>query len=104
MGLSQASGSLVVTLLSATWDDEADDAKVEQAARALFAGIDDDARKLDAYEPYIYLNYAAEWQDPIATYGKKSIEKLQRVSQVVDPKGVFKNKMPGGFKVPFTSN
>ncbi|GFF79689.1 bifunctional solanapyrone synthase [Aspergillus udagawae] len=104
MGLSQASGSLVVTLLSATWDEEADDAKVEQAARALFAGIDEDARKLDAYEPYVYLNYAAEWQDPIATYGKKSIEKLQRVSQVVDPKGVFKNKMPGGFKVPFTSN
>lgn len=104
MGLSGASGSLVVTLLSATWEDEADDAKVEQAARALFTGIEDDARKLDAYEPYVYLNYAAEWQDPIATYGKESIEKLRRVSQVVDPKGVFRNKMPGGFKIPVPSS
>ncbi|RHZ72756.1 hypothetical protein CDV55_105257 [Aspergillus turcosus] len=100
MGLSEASGSLVVTLLSATWEDEADDARVEQAARALFTGIEDDARKLDAYEPYVYLNYAAEWQDPIATYGKESIENLQRVSQAVDPNGVFRNKMPGGFKIP----
>ncbi|PKX99265.1 FAD-binding oxidoreductase [Aspergillus novofumigatus IBT 16806] len=98
-----ASGSLVITLLSATWEDEADDAKVEQAARALFAGIEDDARKLDGHEPYVYLNYAAEWQDPIASYGKASIEKLQQVSQAVDPKGVFRNKMPGGFKIPTSS-
>ncbi|KAF4169039.1 hypothetical protein CNMCM6936_009636 [Aspergillus lentulus] len=103
MGLSQASGALVVTLLSATWEDEADDGKVEQAARALFAGIEEDARKLDAVEPYRYLNYAAEWQDPIASYGKKSVEKLQQVSQAVDPKGIFKNKMPGGFKIPTSS-
>ncbi|RHZ58923.1 FAD-binding oxidoreductase [Aspergillus thermomutatus] len=100
LGLSEASGSLVVTLLSATWEDEADDAKVEEAARALFDAIEDDARKSDAHEPYIYLNYAAEWQDPIATYGKTSIEKLHQVSQAVDPKGVFKNNMPGGFKIP----
>lgn len=103
MGLSQASGALVVTLLSATWEDEADDGKVEQAARALFAGIEEDACKLDAHKPYVYLNYAAEWQDPIASYGKKSVEKLQQVSQAVDPKGIFKNKMPGGFKIPTSS-
>jgi hypothetical protein len=103
MGLSEGSGALVVTLLSATWEDEADDAKVEQAARALFAGIEDDAHKLDAHEPYVYLNYAAEWQDPIATYGKASVEKLQRVSQAVDPTGVFKDKLPGGFKIPTSS-
>ncbi|EDP54949.1 hypothetical protein KXX16_006847 [Aspergillus fumigatus] len=100
LGLSQTSGALVVTLLNATWEDEADDAKVEQAARALVDRIEDDARQLDAYEPYVYLNYAAAWQDPIASYGKASVEKLQRVSQAVDPKGVFKNQMPGGFKLP----
>lgn len=100
LGLSQTSGALVVTLLNATWEDEADDAKVEQAARALVDRIEDDARQLDAYEPYVYLNYAAAWQDPIASYGKASVEKLQRVSQAVDPKGVFKNQMPGGFKFP----
>ncbi|KAE8391851.1 hypothetical protein BDV23DRAFT_64619, partial [Aspergillus alliaceus] len=100
MGLDDISGSLVVTLLSATWSDEVDDAKVEKAARELFENIEDDACKLDVYESFVYLNYAAPWQDPIASYKSKSIENLKRVSQDVDPKGVFRVNVPGGFKLP----
>ncbi|KAE8350516.1 hypothetical protein BDV28DRAFT_159548 [Aspergillus coremiiformis] len=99
MGLDDASDSLVVTLLSATWDDEVDDAKVEKAARELFDNIESDARKLDVYEPFVYLNYAAPWQDPITSYKSKSVERLRRVSQDVDPKGLFRLNVPGGFKL-----
>jgi hypothetical protein len=100
MGLSDATGALVVTLLSATWEDDADDAKVEKAARELFDNIDSDARNLDVYEPFVYLNYAAPWQNPLASYKSKSVERLQRVSQDVDPKGLFRSNVPGGFKLP----
>ncbi|EHA19834.1 hypothetical protein ASPNIDRAFT_123216, partial [Aspergillus niger ATCC 1015] len=62
--------SLVVTLLSATWDDAADDARVEEAAK-----------------------------DSIASYGPESIERLRRISREVDPTGVFQNMVPGGFKI-----
>ncbi|KAJ1714093.1 oxidoreductase [Aspergillus flavus] len=100
LGLADASGSLVVTLLSATWDDESDDEEVEKAARELFDNIDNDARKLGVHEPFVYLNYAAPWQDPISSYKSKNVEILKRVSQDVDPKRVFQTNVPGGFKLP----
>ncbi|GLA33505.1 hypothetical protein AnigIFM63309_000332 [Aspergillus niger] len=102
MGLSSTEHpvrSLVVTLLSATWDDAADDARVEEAAKVLFSGIESDAHALDAYHPFVYLNYAAQWQDPIASYGPESIERLRRIRREVDPTGVFQNMVPGGFKI-----
>lgn len=103
MGLSSSERherSLVVTLLSATWDNAADDTRVEEAAKALFSGIEADARALNAHHPFIYLNYAAKWQDPIASYGCENVERLQRISREVDPAGVFQNMVPGGFKIP----
>ncbi|KAF7586372.1 hypothetical protein BBP40_009018 [Aspergillus hancockii] len=99
MGLSSATGVLVVTLLSATWEDDADDAKAEEAARELFDNIESDARDLCVYEPFVYLNYAAPWQNPLASYKSKSVARLQRVSQEVDPKGLFRLNVPGGFKL-----
>ncbi|KAL3485816.1 hypothetical protein BJX62DRAFT_247234 [Aspergillus germanicus] len=99
MGLSDASGSLVIAQLTVSWDDEADDETVKRAARALIEGIERDAKALDAYEPFLYLNYAAEWQDPIASYGEESVERLRRVSREVDPRGVFRDGVKG-FKIP----
>ncbi|KAE8408386.1 hypothetical protein BDV37DRAFT_295913 [Aspergillus pseudonomiae] len=100
LGLDDVSGSLVVTLLSATWDNESDDEKVEKAARELFDNIDNDARKLGLYEPFVYLNYAAQWQDPISSYKSKNVELLKRVSEEVDPQRLFQTIVPGGFKLP----
>ncbi|KAL4778617.1 hypothetical protein BJX76DRAFT_366114 [Aspergillus varians] len=101
LGLSDATDALVVVLLSATWDDEKDDARVEHAARVLFDGMEEDSQKLDSYEPFLYMNYAAQWQDPIASYGRGSVERLRRVARGVDPDAVFRVKMPGGFKIPY---
>ncbi|KAL2821471.1 hypothetical protein BJX63DRAFT_378188 [Aspergillus granulosus] len=99
MGLSDASQSLVVTQLSASWDDERDDEVVERAARELIEGIEEDAKGLGGYEKYLYLNYAAVWQDPIGSYGRESVERLQRVQGEVDPNGVFRRAVKG-FKIP----
>ncbi|CBF71642.1 hypothetical protein AN6876.2 [Aspergillus nidulans FGSC A4] len=90
LGLSNTTGSQVVTLLSATWEDETDDERIYNTARALFEGIEEDARRLNNYESFLYLNYAADWQDPIASYGESSIEMLKRVSRDVDPEGLFR--------------
>ncbi|RAK99589.1 FAD-binding oxidoreductase [Aspergillus ibericus CBS 121593] len=103
LGLSDASGTLMVALLSATWDDAADDAQVEKVARELFTAIESDAHRLDAYHPFVYLNYAAPWQDPIGSYGEASVDRLRRVARDVDPKGVFTADVPGGFKIPRSS-
>lgn len=102
MGLEDANKSLMITLLSATWDNPEDDATAEATAKALFVDIEEDAHRLGAYHPYVYLNYAAAplWQDPIASYGSESIERMRRVSREVDPQGAFNKMMPGGFKIP----
>lgn len=100
MGLANTNKSLMITLLSTSWDNTEDDEKVKAVAKELFLGIEDDARRLNAYHPYVYLNYAASWQDPIASYGAEAVEILQRVSQEVDPEGVFRKIVPHGFKVP----
>lgn len=102
MGLSESetNKSLMIDLLSASWDNVEDDEKVEEAARALSVAIDDDARRLDAYHPFVYPNYAAKWQDPIASYGAEAVEKLRRVSREVDPEDVFRKIVPSGFKIP----
>lgn len=81
LGLSNTTGSQVVTLLSATWEDETDDERIYNTARALFEGIEEDARRLNNYESFLYLNYAADWQDPIASYGESSIEMLKRADR-----------------------
>ncbi|KAL4965557.1 FAD-binding oxidoreductase [Aspergillus stella-maris] len=99
-GLADRKKALVVTLLSATWEDAKDDALIEKNARELFRGIEEDARRLGSFDPYIYPNYAAVWQDVIASFGEDSVEKLQRVSREVDPKEVFRVNVPGGFKIP----
>lgn len=99
LGLSNRSESLVVTVLSAAWTDEKDDALIEEAARALFDCIEDEAKKLEAYDPFVYLNYAAPWQKPLFSYGEESVERMERVRTRVDPKWVFTRQVPGGFKL-----
>jgi len=100
LGLGRREDALVVTLLSATWAEEADDERVEQAGRDMMAAIERDAKQMGAYDPFVYLNYAAHWQDPIASYGEEAVRRMREVRKSVDPKGVFTHQVPGGFKIP----
>ncbi|KAI1098022.1 putative oxidoreductase [Jackrogersella minutella] len=100
MGLGDRTGTRVVCLLSHIWADEADNERVYAATAALVSTLQDAARSLDAYDPFIYLNYAAPWQEPIASYGDESVQKLRELRARVDPKGVFTHLVPGGFKIP----
>ncbi|KAL3451767.1 hypothetical protein BJX65DRAFT_266833 [Aspergillus insuetus] len=101
MGLPNAPDGepLVIAQLTASWDNEGDDETVERAARALIEGIERDAKELNAFNPFLYLNYAADWQDPIASYGEESVERLKKLSGEVDPRGVFRDGVKG-FKIP----
>ncbi|KAM0525765.1 hypothetical protein ACHAPE_000476 [Trichoderma viride] len=100
LGLSDRNKPLVITLLTAMWTDEADDTKVEKTARKMLVDIETKAKELGEYDPFVYANYAAPWQDPIASYGKESIERLKKVRERVDPKGVFTHRVTGAFKLP----
>ncbi|KAI0885807.1 FAD-binding domain-containing protein [Annulohypoxylon maeteangense] len=90
---------LMVILLSITWSESDDDGRVSTAMRALIKDIKQEVGGLGDLDPFLYLNYAAAWQDPIASYGQASAEMLDKVQREYDPKGVFANYVPG-FKIP----
>lgn len=100
LGLSSVDGDLVVVLVDAAWSNKADDSKVNSALKSLFTSINTKGTKMGAINDYIYLNYAAKFQDPISSYGSASVSKLQAAAKKYDPNAVFQKQVPGGFKLP----
>ncbi|KAI1177088.1 putative oxidoreductase [Nemania sp. FL0916] len=99
LGLGNRNQTLIVVLLEASWINAADDKKVTTAARKLFSTVKEAAQGLNSWDPYVYLNYAGSWQDPIATYGPQNLAQLRGVANDVDPHRVFTKQVPGGFKL-----
>ena len=99
LGLDASDGNLFNLLLTVSWDTSADDTRIERHSKDLFKEAEAEAKKLGLYNKYLYLNYAAEWQDPISGYGAANKAKLQAVSKKYDPRGVFQAQVPGGFKL-----
>ncbi|KAI2610568.1 hypothetical protein GGR54DRAFT_651721 [Hypoxylon sp. NC1633] len=99
LGLANRSGSLIIALVTVSWTDAADDAVVTCAAIKLMDAINNEARQIGDLDPFVYLNYAAKDQDPIAGYGPASVRQLKTVQKRVDPRKVFTNQVPGGYKI-----
>jgi FAD/FMN-containing dehydrogenase len=90
----------MIVFLNPEWADRSDDEVVHQVARKLIEDIEADAKSLGEYDNFIYLNYAAPWQDPLGGYGKENLARLRKVRDDVDPGRVFTRQVPGGFKIP----
>lgn len=101
LGLTGRQGKgLALVMLSFTWSESGDDDRVAAAAKALVTSVEQEVGKFGALDPYIYLNYAAQWQDPIASYGHVNVDRLTRVQKDYDPRRIFTRYVPGGFKLP----
>ena len=100
LGLEAETDDLVVALLTATWSLGLDDTAVYAAAQKLFTQARAKAEQLGVAKSFVYLNYAAAFQNPIASYGQDSVARLKNVSAQYDPSGVFSRLVPGGFKIP----
>ena len=92
-------GSLVVVILSATWDDGRDNTRVSEAADNLLDGIIGAAKAVGTFNRFIDVNHANKGQDPIAGYGPEVGEQLRAVKRKYDPLGIFQTAVPGGFKL-----
>ena len=99
LGLDTSDGDLVIVHSTVQWELPADDARVHAAVQKLFAKADAASKRGSTFNPYLYLNYAAVWQKPIDGYGAQSQRNLQSVSQKYDPRGLFQQQVPGGFKL-----
>ena len=93
------SDNLVVLCLSVTWSQVQDDQTINTVTQALIDRIDKATKAAGLFHPFKYLNYAASFQDPIASYGPANKAHLQAVSKKYDPTGFFQRAIPGGFKL-----
>lgn len=100
LGLAGRNESLVIALISVAWANASDSALVHSTSRALLDDINTAAKELGGHDPYIYMNYAGKEQEVIGNYGAKSVNRLKLIRQEVDPRLIFTNQVPGGFKIP----
>lgn len=88
-------------LLLLTWSDPAGDVEMTAALDALAASAEEDARKRDLLDNFIYLNYANARQ-PVyeRSLTRADLDRLQRIRLAYDPLGHFQQYWKGGFKPP----
>lgn len=99
LGLNPADKRLVIALMSVSYTDPADDTIVNNAVKSFFSNLHSLVQRKNLDRDYIYLNYAAPFQDPISGYGAVNKRKLQLTSKKYDPRGMFQSQVPGGFKL-----
>lgn len=94
-----ADGNLVNCLITVGWKLAIDDAAVDAAVKAFINRSIANAKAKGKYNEYLYLNYAAKWQKPIASYGANNVADLKAASAKYDPDQIFQKGVPGGFKL-----
>lgn len=66
LGLDPEDGNLVNVFLTIQRAEEADDTRNGSAAKSRFSRAAAASKAIENYNPYLYLNYAAYFQNPIA--------------------------------------
>jgi hypothetical protein len=82
-----------------SWQGAEQDALFQQAGQDLIDRIRAYAVSIGADNPYLYLDYADNTQDPLASYGAESVKKMKEAAKKYDPSEVFQKLVPGGFKI-----
>ena len=99
MGLNPRDGNLVLIFIDISWSESVDDGLVDAQGKRFLKEVESIAKRQGKLHPWKYLNYAAQWQDPITGYGHVNKEKLRTASQIYDPAQMFQRQVPGGFKL-----
>jgi hypothetical protein len=97
-GLSPADGPIFLINLSTRWDKVEDDARVMQANANVVRRMQEEAKRRNMVNDYLYMNYASQYQDVIGSYGE-STERLKGIASKYDPREVFQKLQPGYFKL-----
>jgi len=99
LGLSTASGPLILLNLNMMWSDIADDTRIQKANSNIVKRSIAEAKRRGLFVDYIYMNYASQFQAVIPSYGAANQQKLKKIAKVYDPTEVFQKLQPGYFKL-----
>jgi hypothetical protein len=101
LNLQDEPESLILYLVSATWQNSEDDDVVYSAALNLVQTTERKAKAMKKLHPFRYFGYADRSQNPIVSYGAANAHFMRKVSRKYDPAQVFQRSVPGGFKLSF---
>lgn len=99
LGLENEKAPLMLVALSAMWLHAADDAVISTAYAQWLAKSVARAKELGFDHPYLYMNYASQFQDPIQSYGNTNVARLKKIAKSYDPDEIFQKLQPGYFKL-----
>lgn len=100
LGVDRSKANLTLFLINLTWLEASDDERFADVAYAAIDEINAVAESLGVSNPFIYLNYAGQKQNPLAGYGQENLKKMRALSRKYDHQGVFQKLVRGGFKIP----
>ncbi|RYP57223.1 hypothetical protein DL770_010711 [Monosporascus sp. CRB-9-2] len=101
MDVDPADGSFMIILIATNWLDAQWDELMYSYSKDAADRLEARAKELGVFYDFIYLNNAAEGQNPFAAYGKgKSLPRMQKIQKEYDPEGVIESLMGSGFKLP----
>ncbi|KAI0888224.1 FAD-binding domain-containing protein [Annulohypoxylon maeteangense] len=98
LGIDGSEKPLFLINYSARWKFDSDDALVLTAMSNILSRSRELARARGLDHPFLYMNYASQFQDPLGSYGTENKARLMRISRKYDPDGVFEALSPGYFK------
>ncbi|OTA90108.1 hypothetical protein M434DRAFT_14142 [Hypoxylon sp. CO27-5] len=99
LGIGGGKRPLFLVQLTVMWMFKSDDEAVLTAMYNVLSRSQELARARGLYHPFLYMNYASQFQDPIASYGTENKARLIEVSKGYDPDSVFQNLNSGYFKL-----
>ncbi|RMZ73358.1 FAD binding domain-containing [Pyrenophora seminiperda CCB06] len=99
LGLDPSDGPLILINLATRWSNPKDDVLMHKAHANVIRKMQEEAELRGLGSKYLYMNYASEFQDVIASYGYENVAKLRHIALKYDPTEVFQKLQPGYFKL-----
>ncbi|KAH9829787.1 FAD-binding domain-containing protein [Teratosphaeria destructans] len=84
LGLKVEDAPLLLLNAAFSWSDAADDYKVLKACQNIVDKSVEFAKSKGKDHPYLYLNYASQFQDVFASYGEENLQRLKDISKHYD--------------------
>jgi FAD/FMN-containing dehydrogenase len=88
-----------VVFIMPLWLDAKYDADVHAASEKWYKAIKEYTASVGKGHYFEFANYAAWFQNPMASYGAENLEFLREVSRKYDPSGLFQKAVKGGYKL-----
>lgn len=99
LGLTTDEGPLLLLNMNVQWASASDDARITAFNNRIIQRTVAYAKQNGLYNEYLYMNYASQYQDVIASYGATNKARLISIAKKYDPTSVFQTLNPGYFKL-----